>query len=122
MNRPGLIALILASVAINAAAQLLLRWAAKEGLVPAGGWSAAAFRDLLLRPGIIGGLACYALSVVIWVTVLSRAEVSFAYPFLGLGFVFVTFASAFLLGETLNAQRFAGTALIALGVAVLARS
>jgi multidrug transporter EmrE-like cation transporter len=122
MSRLGLIALILASVVTNAAAQLLLRWAAKEGLTPAGGWSVAAFFELLVRPGIIGGLACYALSVVIWVTVLSRAEVSFAYPFLGIGFVLVTFASAFLLGEAISAQRIAGTALIALGVAVLARS
>jgi drug/metabolite transporter (DMT)-like permease len=121
MNRLGLIALILASVSTNATAQLLLRWAARDGLVPAEGWSLASFIELVLRPGIIGGLACYALSVVVWVTVLSRAEVSFAYPFLGLGFIFVTFASAFLLGEAISAQRLAGTALIALGVAVLAR-
>jgi multidrug transporter EmrE-like cation transporter len=122
MNRLGLIALILASVSTNAAAQLLLRWAARDGLTPAQGWSLASFIELVLRPGIIGGLACYALSVVVWVTVLSRAEVSFAYPFLGLGFVLVTFASAVLLGEAISAQRLAGTALIALGVAVLARS
>jgi len=122
MSRFGLIALILASVVTNAAAQLLLRWAAKEGLVPPGGWSFAAVIELLLRPGIIGGLACYVLSVVIWVTVLSRSEVSFAYPFLGIGFVLVTFASAILLGEVITAQRAAGTALIALGVVVLARS
>jgi drug/metabolite transporter (DMT)-like permease len=122
MSRAVLVALILASVSTNAIAQLLLRWAAREGLVPPEGWSFAALLELLLRPGIIGGLACYGLSVVIWVTVLSRTEVSFAYPFLGLGFVFVTFASAFLLGETISAQRLAGTALIALGVAVLARS
>lgn len=116
MNRAVLVALILVSVSTNAIAQLLLRWAAREGLV------SPTLLELLLRPGIIGGLACYALSVVVWVTVLSRAEVSFAYPFLGLGFVFVTFASAFLLGETISTQRLAGTALIALGVAVLARS
>ena len=122
MSRFGLIALILVSVSTNAAAQLLFRWAARDGLVPMEGWSLGSFLELVLRPGIIGGLVCYALSVVIWVTVLSRAEVSFAYPFLGLGFVLVTFASALLLGEAISAQRLAGTALIALGVAVLARS
>ncbi|MDY0884479.1 hypothetical protein ACFPL7_00150 [Dongia soli] len=121
MSRFALIALILASVSTNAAAQLLLRWAARDGLVPAQSWSPSSFLEFIFRPGIIGGLACYALSVVIWVMVLSRAEVSFAYPFLGLGFVLVTFASAFLLGEAISAQRLAGTALIVLGVAVLAR-
>ncbi|HVJ33042.1 MAG TPA: 4-amino-4-deoxy-L-arabinose transferase [Terriglobia bacterium] len=122
MNRFGLIALILVSVAANASAQILLRWAAKGGLVPAGGWTTASFFALLFRPGIIGGLACYALSLVVWVIVLSRTEVSFAYPFLGVGFVLVTFVSAILLNEDVTAQRMAGTALIALGVAVLARS
>jgi len=122
MSRFGLIALILASVSTNAAAQLLLRWAARDGLVPAEGWSIDGFLGLVFRPGIIGGLVCYALSIVMWVTVLSRAEVSYAYPFLGLGFVFVTIASAFLLGEALSAQRLAATALIAAGVVVLARS
>jgi drug/metabolite transporter (DMT)-like permease len=120
MNRLGLIALILASVSTNAAAQLLLRWAARDGLTPAEGWSLASLLELVLRPGIIGGLACYAISVVVWVTILSRAEVSFAYPFLGLGFILVTFASSFLLGEAISAQRLTGTALIAVGVAVLA--
>ncbi|HVJ42043.1 MAG TPA: small multi-drug resistant family protein [Dongiaceae bacterium] len=122
MSRFGLIALILASVSINAAAQLLLRWAARDGLTPAEGWSLGSFLELVLRPGIVGGLACYVLSVVIWVTVLSRTEVSFAYPFLGVGFVLVTFASVLLLGEAVSGQRLAGTALIAVGVAVLARS
>lgn len=122
MNRFDLLLLILASVATNASAQILLRWAAKDGLVPASGWTMASFVELLIRPGIVGGLSCYALSVVLWISVLSRAEVSFAYPFLGIGFVLVTFASAFLLGEAISAQRIAGTALIAFGVAILARS
>lgn len=122
MERLTLIAVILVSVALNAAAQILLRWGARDGLAPAGGWSAGAVLEALLRPGIIGGLACYAISVVVWIYVLSRAEASFAYPFLGLGFVIVSLAAWQLLGEPLTAQRFAGTLLVGAGVVVLATS
>jgi multidrug transporter EmrE-like cation transporter len=107
---------------MNASAQVLLRWAARSGFDISGGWTIAKGLNVFLRPGILGGLACYAISVVIWVAVLSESEVSFAYPFLGLGFVLVTMASWLLLGEALTVQRLAGTVLIAFGVVVLARS
>lgn len=119
MDRVALIAVILVSVALNASAQILLRWGARGGL------DSLAPETLLstaLRPGIIAGLACYALSIVVWISVLSRAEASFAYPFLGLGFLFVAFAGWYFLGEPLTAHRLAGTLLVSVGVLVLATS
>ena len=53
---------------------------------------------------------------------LSRTEVSFAYPFLGLGFVLVSLAGWQFLGEAVTLQRFAGTLLVSVGVVVLATS
>lgn len=122
MSRAGLIGLILLSVSLNALAQILLRWGARPGLDVTGGWSVATLAEAMLRPGIIGGLACYGLSVVVWIRVLSTADVSFAYPFLGLGFVLVALAGWQVFGEPLTARRMAGTALIAFGVLVLAGS
>jgi multidrug transporter EmrE-like cation transporter len=122
MNRTGLIGLILLSVALNALAQILLRWGARSAPLLADGRSLAAMVDTLFRPGILGGLACYGLSVLVWIRVLGMAEVSFAYPFLGLGFVLVMLAGWQLFGEPLTPARVAGTALIAFGVLVLARS
>ncbi len=120
MSRSLLIATILLSVSLNASAQILLRWGARDGVTLAGGAMDAA--QVALRPGIVGGLACYAISVLVWIYVLSRTEASFAYPFLGLGFVLVALASWYLLGEPLSAQRLAGTALVTIGVLVLATS
>lgn len=122
MERPALIATILASVALNATAQILLRWGARTGLAPVDGWSAQAVLSVLMRPGIAGGLACYGVSVMVWIHVLSRAEASFAYPFLGLGFLLVALAAWQILGEPLTAQRLAGTLLVSAGVLVLATS
>ena len=34
-----------------------------------------------------GAMICYALSILLWMAVLSKVEVSFAYPFLSIGYV-----------------------------------
>ncbi len=120
MSRAALLSLILASVALNAAAQLFLRVGARGGFPGEPGLMLVV--QTALRPGILAGLACYALSILVWVYVLSRAEASFAYPFLGLGFVVVALAGWLFLGEALTPRRVAAILLIAAGVAVLAGS
>ena len=122
MDRLHLIGIIQVSVALNASAQILLRWGARRGFAATNGATLSAQVATLLLPGVIGGLACYAISVVIWMHVLSRAEASFAYPFLGLGFVLVSLAGWQFLGEPLTIQRVAGTLLVSVGVFVLATS
>ncbi len=111
--------LIGASVGLNAAAQLFLRLGMRSGL-PSGKPALVLILDVALRPGVVGGLACYAVSLVLWLLVLSRTEASFAYPFLGLGFVIVAVASFLWLGESFTLRKVAGTLIIAAGVAVMA--
>lgn len=118
-ERLGVLALILLSVGLNAAAQLGLRAAMVSGL-PTGKTPFATLLDIVLRPGVVVGLACYGISLVMWILVLSRTEASFAYPFLGVGFVIVAVAGALFLGEAFTARKIAGTLIIALGVAVMA--
>ena len=119
--RPAAIALILLSVGLNAAAQLFLRSAMRSGL-PIGLSPVATLLGIGLRPGILAGLACYALSLLLWIYVLSKADASFAYPFLGLGFAIVALAGYFLLGEPLSPRKIIGTLIITAGVIVLAGS
>ena len=58
---------------------------------------------------------------LIWLVVLNRVAVSFAYPFVGLGFVLTAFLAWALLGEGLTAYRALGTLLVTLGVVLIAR-
>lgn len=39
------------------------------------------------NPFILAGLVCYVVSVGVWMLVLSRVEVSFAYPLLSIGYL-----------------------------------
>ena len=121
MGRAALLLLILASVSLNAAAQIALRAGARH-MPLAGASIVGTMMAAAQRPGIWLGLGFYVVSLCLWIIVLSRTEASFAYPFLGLGFVIVALVGFVFLGETLSAQKLAGIGIIALGIAVLAGS
>jgi multidrug transporter EmrE-like cation transporter len=57
----------------------------------------------------------------VWLAVLSRWDVSKAYPLVGVGFALAV-GIGWLLGESVNAQRIAGVALIVAGIVLTARS
>ena len=68
------------------------------------------------NPLILIGVFAYLIGSVIWLTALSRVELSFAYPFVSLTYVFVFIGSWFFFGETINLFRCLGLALIVCGV------
>jgi len=105
--------LILVGVLLNAAAQLLLK--AGTNAMPLG-------LRLALEPHILGGLACYVVSVVLWVVALSKVPVSIAYPMLSIGYIVNAIAAHYLFGETLSSMRIAGIGVIIVGVFLVARS
>jgi multidrug transporter EmrE-like cation transporter len=117
-------ALILTGVMLNAAAQLLL----KAGVQPLGVLSVGLHNlipttlKVLMQWPIIAGLACYVISVGVWIVGLSRVEVSLAYPMLSMGYVVNALAAWWLFGEALGPMRWAGMVLILAGVLVMARS
>lgn len=116
--------LVLTGVLLNAVAQLLL----KAGTNAVGPFELAAANalpvgmKLAFEPHILGGIACYAVSVVVWILALSRVEVSIAYPMLSIGYVVNAIAAYYLFGEAVSPMRLAGIGVIALGVFIVARS
>ncbi len=118
-------ALILTGVGLNAAAQLLLKVAAR-GLAhfsDFGFQTALGGLSILFRSGAFWlGMACYGASVCVWLAALSKAPVSTAYPMLSLGYIVVAGVSVVWLGETLSPAKVAGIALICLGVILVSRS
>ena len=116
--------LLLGGVALNAAAQLFLKAATRASGVlvgDAGGISWTAAAQLVKAPPLWAGLACYGISVFLWVGALSRVPVSIAYPLLSIGYVVNAFAAAALFGEALSATKLAGIGLIVAGVLLLTR-
>jgi multidrug transporter EmrE-like cation transporter len=121
---PLTFSLVLVGVLLNAAAQLLLKAGASRlgdfafsmaNVVPVG-------TRIATSPHIAGGLACYAVSVVVWILALSRVPVSVAYPMLSIGYVVNAIAAWWLFGESLTAQKLVGIGFIIAGVWLVARS
>ena len=117
-------ALVLFGVLLNAFAQLLLKAGVRQvghfDFSLANAWPIGT--ELATNPPILGGLACYVVSVVVWILALSRVEVSIAYPMLSIGYVVNAGLAWFLFGEAVGPQRLAGIAVIIVGVIIVARS
>jgi multidrug transporter EmrE-like cation transporter len=73
-------------------------------------------------PLVISGLAMYVLGAAMWLMVLSRSALSFAYPILAIGYAITPLLAWLLLGESMNGVRWLGIAVICLGVLVVSRS
>jgi|SRR5882672_441648 len=117
--------LLLGGVLLNAAAQLLLKAATRTSgvlLSDSGSISWPAANELLRTVPLWTGLACYGVSVILWLGALSRVPVSVAYPMLSIGYVVNAFAAALLFGEALTVAKMSGILLICVGVIVLARA
>lgn len=116
--------LLLVTVGLNVAGQFLM----KQGMSHVGtiGGNVSVMAEGLakafLNPYVIGGVGAYGLSSIFWLILLSRVELSYAYPALSLGYVLVTLVGAFLLGENVSSMRWLSVMVICVGVVLLSRS
>ena len=76
----------------------------------------------IFTPYVFMGFVCYGLSSLVYLWVLSKLSLSFAYPFVALSFVIVIVLSWWLLGEDLPPLRVVGVGLIMVGVLTVAAS
>lgn len=117
-------AFLFSGVCLNAAAQLLLKAGTNAvGAIhlTSSNWFSTGVKLATQLP-ILGGLACYGISLVVWIVGLSRVDVSLAYPLLSLGYVMGTFGAWYFLGEVVSMQRMLAIAVIIIGVVLLTRS
>ena len=116
--------LIMLGVMLNAAAQLFL----KEGMRRIGHfefiWANIVPIGFTVAGNlfVLAGLACYVVSVGVWLLVLSRVEVSFAYPLLSVGYIVNAVAGYYLFQENLSLTRITGILIICVGVNFVTRS
>jgi multidrug transporter EmrE-like cation transporter len=116
--------LILLGVLLNAAAQLLL----KAGMNTIGHFEFSTINMLpiglkvMASPPIVAGLFAYVVSVGVWLLVLSRVQVSFAYPMLSIGYIVNALAAYYFFGEDLSLMRIGGVVVIMAGVYMISQT
>jgi len=73
-------------------------------------------------PYILAGLVCSGVGMLLWLTVISHLELSFAYPFMALSYIIILLFGWIELKENVNGLRVAGIAFIMSGVIVMSRT
>jgi len=119
-----LITLILSSILLSSFAQIILKTGMSNPDVLAAIQSKSTFdiiKTIVTNIAVIGGLTLYFASAAVWLLVLAKVDVSFAYPFVGLGFIITMLLAFFIHGEVLSTTKVIGTLCIAFGVVVIAQ-
>lgn len=115
-----IILFIIASVSLSAFAQIVLKMGmsnakVQNDLMIAGNILEKLF-IALTNVYVISGISMYVFSMILWLVVLAKIDVSVAYPFVGLGFIITMILGFLLLGEQITAMRVMGTILVVCGV------
>ena len=124
MPQAQYIPLILFTVLTNAAAQIML----KTGMLSVGAFSfepnqiASAVQRTMVNPMVILGMCTFVISMSSHLLVLSRVDLSFAYPFLSLAYVVAALYAWYMFHEDISGARMAGIGLICAGTFFVARS
>ena len=119
------ILILLAAVAVTALGHVLL----KVGMNSVGEIDSARisepFRlasDILTTPAILVAMPLYAAGFVGWLIVLSRLNLSVAYPALALTYVLIPLVSWLFLSEPISRMHWAGILVVAGGMVLVARA
>lgn len=114
--------ILLLSVAMGATGQFLFRLGMRSyGQVSASG----AFRQLfsiVFTPAVFIGFVLFGMSSVIWLSVISKSELSSAYPMVSLGYILTLILSKLFLNEQIGIFKILGTLFIVCGVAFISRA
>jgi uncharacterized membrane protein len=71
---------------------------------------------LIIKPRLWLGLAFSLVSLCVWLVVLSRADLNFAFSADSMRYIFIALASRFVLKEKMGTWRWLGTGLIVVGI------
>ncbi len=121
MNRPlSVIPLVLAVTVLGAIGQTLLKHAING--IPSGSAAGAVALSLLSNWVFHAGGLIVVAGGLTWLYTLSRAEITYAMPFLGMGFITTMITSAIFLREAIGPGRILGTLVIVAGMFLVAKS
>lgn len=124
--RIELILFVLFSVLLSSGSQVLLKFGMSTPEIQIAIESASGpvkiASAIASSPSILLGLACFGLSAVVWLFVLSKIPLSTAYPFVALGIAITVAAGRVLFDEPITAAKLFGVVLIVVGVTTVAAS
>ena len=74
---------------------------------------------MLLSPYILAGLTLYGVATILWLFILTKVQLSVAYPFQSLAYLFAIIGAYFFFGESITLMKVLGVLIIIIGVSIL---
>lgn len=109
---------ILVCVILNSVAQIFLKFG-MSNLDKKVSLSIAFIPSLITNAYVVFGAALYGTSFILWLYVLSKVKVSYAYPFISLSYVLVAVLGFLMLGEKISFGAWMGICLVVVGVVLI---
>jgi multidrug transporter EmrE-like cation transporter len=106
------IGIVVASTAVGAVAQILLRFGAEN-------LNSTGLAGILTNWPLLGGYACLGVMTLLVVLALRGGQLSVLYPIIALTYVWVTILSPMFFVDAINAPKIIGLALIIVGVSFI---
>ena len=110
------------SILLAVTGQLLM----KKGMMVFGTFPASQLLfkiiPMFMNPYVFFGFACFGLSSLFWLVVLSRLELSLVYPMVSVAYVLVAIISWLFFKENVTLVRWLGILVIICGVYLISRS
>ena len=107
---------LILSISLNASAQIFIRLSVMNKNL---GLNLDAVIEVIKSLQIWYGMFCYGISIFLWIYVLSKIQVSLAYPFQALGYIFGSFLAWYFLDEKINNLNLIGLIFISIGLIIL---
>lgn len=115
---------ILGTILFTVYGQLIIKWRImKYGQLPDAFYSKLFFLfSLFLDPFVFSAFVSAFIASICWMAAMTQLELSYAYPFMALNFIFVFGLSLWFFQESFSSNKLIGILLIILGVLIIARS
>lgn len=124
-NKMFMYLLLIIAIFMASASQLIIKWEMKKHSLEdytSLSEKLALLVSLLVNMNIITAIFLTFISGICWMAVMTKLDLSYAYPLTMLGFVIVLISSNFLFSEPITLHKVIGLALIALGIFISSRS
>jgi len=111
---------IFITIILTVYGQLVVKWQVSlAGAFPGSSWEKTLFlAKLLINPWVMSAMAAALLAGLAWMAAMTKLNLSYAYPFMGLTFILVLILSGVFFDEPMNWQKTVGVLLIMGGVAL----
>ena len=108
-------AALVISIVLNAVSLILLkRFATKRE----SGETAGVVRSIM-HPDVLVSMVCFALAAGTWLVALAGVDLSVAYPSMSVMYALIALVGRYMFGEEISIRRWAGIALVIVGVVLI---